>query len=65
LVEVCGPVFDYLHCNDLLSLQILALHDLTKGALSEDIEDEVPIPEESVSTPYHEDKRYVDLETYL
>jgi len=48
-----------------LSLQVLALYDLTKGALSEDIEDEVPVPEKPVSIPYHEIKGYVNLETYL
>lgn len=43
LVEVCGAVLDDLDGNDLLCLQILALDDLTKGALSENVEDQVTI----------------------
>lgn len=44
LVEVCCSVLDHLDGHDLLRLQVLALDDLTKGTLTQNIEDEVSVP---------------------
>lgn len=43
LVEVCGPVLDNLHCNNLLGLQVLAFHDLTESTLTKDVQNEISI----------------------
>ena len=43
LVEICGAVLDDLHRHDLLCLQILALHDLTKCSLPQDVQDEISV----------------------
>ena len=44
LIEICRPVLDDLYGHDLLRLQVLAFDYLTECSLTEDIEDEVPIP---------------------
>lgn len=43
LVEVCGPILDNFHSHDFLCLQVLAFHDLTESALTQDIQDEISI----------------------
>jgi hypothetical protein len=49
LVKVGSPIFDHLDRNDLLSLQILTFHHLTKGSLPKHIENEVSIPGRRIS----------------
>lgn len=44
LVEIRRPVLDNLDRYNLLRLQVLALDNLTEGALSEDIENQIPVP---------------------
>lgn len=50
LVEVCCAVLDDFYSHDLLSLEILTLDDLAESALTQNIEDKVPIPVSQVST---------------
>lgn len=49
LVEVSGAVFNNLDCDDLLGLEVLTLDDLSKGTLTQDIEDQIAVPETTVS----------------
>jgi hypothetical protein len=44
LVEVGCSVLDNLDCDHLLRLQILALDDLSKGSLTENVQDEIAVP---------------------
>ncbi len=44
LVEVCGSILDDFHCNNLLGLEILAFHNLPKCSLTEDVQDQIPVP---------------------
>lgn len=43
LIEVCCTVLDNLDSNDFLRLEILALHNLAKGSLTQHIENEIPV----------------------
>ena len=43
LIKVCCPVLDDLDCDNLLSLQVLTLDDLTECSLAEDIQNEIAI----------------------
>ncbi len=42
LVEVCRLVLHHLYGNDLVSCNILAFHHLTKGTLTQNVQNEVP-----------------------
>ena len=46
LVEIRCSVLDDLDGDHLLRLHILALHHLAKSALAEDVEDQIPVPEQ-------------------
>lgn len=49
LVEVGGAVFDDLDGHHFLGLEILALDDLSKGTLAQNVQDEVPVPNKIVN----------------
>ena len=42
LIEIGGLIFYHLDCHDFVGLHVLAFHHLPKGALAEDIKNEVP-----------------------
>lgn len=65
LVEICCLVLYHLHRNHFLCLQVLALNDLAKSALSKDIKNKVSISNRRVSIHYHKDFRNFILKTYL
>lgn len=44
LIKVGGSVLDDLDGDDFLRLEVLALDDLSKGSLAEDVENEVAVP---------------------
>jgi hypothetical protein len=44
LVEVSRLVLDNLHGYDLLRLEVLAFDDLSEGALTQNIQDQIAIP---------------------
>lgn len=49
LVEVGGAVFDHLHCNHLLRLEVLTLDNLAERSLAEDVQDQIPVPRQTIS----------------
>lgn len=59
LVEVRGPILDNLDCDDLLRLQVLAFHDLSKSALTEDVQYQVPIPSQNQIVESKPRKQYL------
>jgi hypothetical protein len=44
LIEVRRAIFHHFHGNDLLCFQILALHNLSEGALAKHIQNEITVP---------------------
>jgi hypothetical protein len=51
LVEICRPVFYHFDGDNLLRFQVLALDNLAKCTLTENIENEIPVPGQRVSNP--------------
>ena len=50
LIEVGRPVLDDLDSNHLLSLEILAFHDLSECTLAKNVQDQVSVPKTSISS---------------
>lgn len=44
LVEVRSAVLDNLHSNNLLGFQILTFDDLAECSLTQNVQDQIPIP---------------------